>query len=143
MQCSFTTPLDEIVGYMGGFPYEYGLVQKLLVLPTPSPAIKQEIDRKNYGCRHCLREKQVKEAALAAAASTNEEASTIGTAQATAPATISATPSASAKLAAVNDPQIQLSALVYRPHELGVEGPHDKPPSLSNFNGMRSHLKAK
>ncbi|KAH9478544.1 putative mannosyl-oligosaccharide alpha-1,2-mannosidase 1B [Psilocybe cubensis] len=142
MQCSFTTPLDDIVGYMGGFPYEYGLVKKLLVPTTPPPIIKQEIDKKNYGCRHCLRDKQVKAAALAAAASTNDDATANGAAPGIPAAAIHPT-SASANLAAMRGPQIQLSALVYRPHDLGVEGPHDKPPPLTNFNGMRSHLKSK
>lgn len=135
MQCSFTTPHDDIVGYMGGFPYEYGLVQKLIGLSTPEPDIKQEIDRRNYGCRHCLREKQIADAAAAASANEGDNA-----AQA-APATTSAPPPAGSS--AVKGPQIELSSLVHRPHDLGIEGPQNRPPPLFIFNGMRSHLKAK
>ena len=76
---------------------------------------KKAIGSKNYGCRHCLRVKQVESSA--AAGETNSE-----------------------PLEAV---QLQLSTLSHRMHDLGVEGPREKPPPLFNFNGVISHMKAK
>lgn len=144
MKVSFA--LEDAMSYCGGFPYRYGLVQKLLGPLSFSVAGKREIDRKNYGCRHCHRQKQVTEAVAAAAPSTSahtsgDPASNRAT-EWTGAQNPLATPLPEVQRKA-NTELVELSAIVYQMHDLGVEGPLEKPPPLFSFNGMRSHLKAK
>lgn len=123
MELSLPT-LEEVTAYLGGYPYEHGVASQLMGPAGISPAAKTEIESVNFGCRHCLREAQ-RLASLASSTSSTQEnvvpASNNGS---------TATP-------------IQLSSVVHRMHDVGIEGPLMQPPPLYNFNGMRSHLKAK
>ncbi|KDR80128.1 hypothetical protein GALMADRAFT_136670 [Galerina marginata CBS 339.88] len=145
MQVSFPS-MENILSYMGGFPYHHGLVQKLLGPGSLSNAGKKEIDRKNYGCRHCLREKQVQGAAAAtiAAASSSATENVGGDTGAThTQDTTVQQPSSSSKGQSASAEHIELSIVVYRMHDVAIEGPLERPPPLFNFNGIRSHLKSK
>ena len=133
MSLSFES-IEKLTSFLGGYPYEYGLVQKLLGPTSTSVDAKQEIERKNFGCRHCLREKMEMEAVAAAAvaaASTNQP-SDVQPQGPTSPTT----------KASARPTMIELKALVYHMHDT-TEGPLEKPPPLYSFNGMRSHLKGK
>jgi hypothetical protein len=123
MQLSLTDPHDKIASYLGEFPYEHGLVEKLL--QRGGRSVQTEIAKKNFGCRHCLRLKQNQLATSMDLGSAPGEASNL----------------------VIQDSQSNrraervLSAMVSRVQVL-FEGPREKPP-LFNFNGLRSHLKAK
>jgi hypothetical protein len=131
MQVKFET-LQTVEKYLGPYPYEYGVCKTLLGPSHATPATKAEIDRKNYGCRHCLREEQEKQVALAAAT-----------------AAIELNPGANvvdaqgAAIGVDGNAQIDLGSVVSRLQEVGIAGPKEQPPPLFSFNGMRSHLKAK
>jgi len=131
MQVSFE-PMEQLSSYLGGYRYEYGLVQKLMGPTSNSANTKKEIEWKNFGCRHCLRKKMEVEAATAAIASTNQNSEFQGQTGPANPKQKDAT-----KLT-----MVELSTLAYHMHDT-TEGPLEKPPPLYNFNGMRSHLKAK
>jgi hypothetical protein len=122
MQVSLTDPHDKIAFYLGEFPYEHGLVEKLL--QRGGLLIQTEIDRKNFGCRHCLRLKQNQLATFLDLSGAPGEVSMIQDSQSNRRA------------------ERCLSAMVRRAEVL-FEGPREKPPPLFNFNGLRSHLKAK
>lgn len=124
MQVKFEA-LQTVENYLGPHPYEYGVCKTLLGPSSATLATKAEIDRKNYGCRHCLREEQEKQVALSAAAVPAVAAS-----------------DATATTMDVDD-RIDLKSVVSRLEEVGLEGPKEQPRPLFSFNGMRSHLKAK
>lgn len=52
MRLSFKHSVAEMAGFLAGFPYESGLVERLLF--GSGESIKKEIAAKNFGCRHCL-----------------------------------------------------------------------------------------
>lgn len=131
MQVKFET-LQTVENYLGPHPYEYGVCKALLGPSSSTPAAKAEIDRKNYGCRHCWREEQEKQAALAAAAASTDGAPGAHTVNAQETA-----------MDVDGNAQIDLGSVVSRLQEVGIAGPKERPPSLFSFNGMRSHLKAK
>jgi hypothetical protein len=133
MALSFES-VEKLASFLGGYPYEYGLVQKLLGPTSSSVDAKKEIERKNFGCRHCLRQKMEMEAAAAAAVATpsTNQPSDVQPQDPTPPM-----PKAHAK-----PTMIELKSLVYHMHDT-TEGPLEKPPPLYIFNGMRSHLKGK
>jgi hypothetical protein len=129
MEVALALSVDKITSYLGGYPFTFGLTEQLLGPESLSTKIKEAIESKNYGCRHCLRAKQVQPAFTAAVENEGgggEEAEATG----------ERTPEHEAV-------QVQLSKTAYRMHDLGIEGPKEKPPPLFNFNGMISHLKAK
>ncbi|KAF8884933.1 hypothetical protein CPB84DRAFT_1964901 [Gymnopilus junonius] len=143
MKVSFAS--EDILTCCGVFPYHHGLVQKLLGPLSYTAAGKKEIDKNNYGCRHCLRQKQSTEAAAAAAASSSPA---LGNGDSDSNQAAEQTSAQNPPLPLVprggNKPElIELSAIIHHMHDLGIEGPLEKPPPLFNFNGMRSHLKAK
>jgi len=124
MQVSLTDPHDKIAFYLGGFPYEHGLVENLL--QRGGRSVQTEVDRKNFGCRHCLRLKQNQLATFMDLGGAPGEVSNL----------------------VIQDLQSHgraerfLSAMVRRAEVL-FEGPREEPPPMFNFNGLRSHLKAK
>jgi len=124
MELTLTLSDDTITSYLGGYPFTFGLTEKLMGSEGLTMKGKKAIESKNYGCRHCLRVKQVE---LAAAASEKESSEEAGE-------------RIPEPLEAV---QVKLSTMACRMHDLGIEGPKERPPPLFNFNGMRSHLKAK
>jgi len=120
MQVSFLTSLDTIESYLGGFPYEYGLVSELTQRSASfANSIKRQIEKKNFGCRHCLRKNR--ESSMTISDSVPEVLQGVGG----------------------SSRYIELSAVAHRMLDLQIEGPRERPPPLYNFNGMRSHLKAK
>ncbi|CAA7269347.1 unnamed protein product [Cyclocybe aegerita] len=127
MQVDFTSDVEKISSLLGGYPYTFGLAKKLLGSDAVhASAIKKEIDAKNFGCRHCLRTKQVTDAV------------------ATNPTTDAQANVASQVLTTTGAPGgIELSTVAHYSHDLGIEGPKERPPPLFNLNGLRSHLKAK
>jgi hypothetical protein len=131
MALSFES-VEKLTSFLGGYPYEYGLVQKLLGPTSASADAKKEIERKNFGCRHCLRQKMEMEAAAAVATPSTNQPSDVQPQDPTPPM-----PKAHAK-----PTMIELKSLVYHMHDT-TEGPLEKPPPLYIFNGMRSHLKGK
>ncbi|KAF8960360.1 hypothetical protein BDZ97DRAFT_1834304 [Flammula alnicola] len=144
MEVSFAS-LDKISSHLGGYPYEYGVAQKLLGTATLTVKGRAEIDKKNYGCRHCLRTRQVTEAAAAAAADDGKADDNLpidGSAAAEGSSTV---PEVSSMGEVVKNIRIrvELSTVVHRMHDVGIEGPMERPPPLFSFNGMRSHLKSK
>lgn len=134
MQLSLKFSIKDIITMMGGYPYEHGLVQKLLGSLSFTNAGKAPFDSKNYGCRHCLRAKQIEDpagaaAAVAAAVENNEAIRDIDI--------LSLVPEVL---------RMNLSAWIGRlPGGFGglIQGPALAPPPLFNFNGLRSHLKGK
>ncbi|KAF5311117.1 hypothetical protein D9619_007983 [Psilocybe cf. subviscida] len=131
MQVKFET-LQTVENYLGPHPYEYGVCKTLLGPSNATPTTKAEIDRKNYGCRHCLREEQEKQAALAAAAAPTDAAPDAHAAD-----------GHGAPMDVDGNAKIDLGSVVSRLQEVGIAGPKEQPPPLFSFNGMRSHLKAK
>lgn len=131
MQVNFET-LQTVENYLGPHPYEYGVCKTLLGPSNATPTTKAEIDRKNYGCRHCLREEQEKQAALAAAAAPTDAAPDAHAAD-----------GHGALMDVDGNAKIDLGSVVSRLQEVGIAGPKEQPPPLFSFNGMRSHLKAK
>ena len=131
MELSLTFSVDSIISYLGGYPFSFGLVEKLRGSERLTFRGKKAIESKNYGCRHCLRAKQV-ELTAATAAPVENRGSDSG-----------------AEEAGARNPepreavQVKLSTIALRMHERGIEGPKEKPPPLFNFDGMISHLKAK
>ena len=125
--------IEKLTFFLGGYPYEYGLTQSLLGPTSTSVDAKKEIERKNFGCRHCLRTKIGTEAAAAivATASTNQPSDV----QPQGPTSTTTEDSPKPTM-------IELKSLVYHMHDT-TEGPLEKPPPLYSFNGMRSHLKGK
>lgn len=122
--------LDDVCSYLGGYPYEHGVVAKLLGPTGILPEAKAEIEAKNFGCRHCLRKAQLDEAASADNNGTSDDASSAQTTGVT-------------MVAETSNP-IELASVVHRLHDTGIQGPLTKPPTpLFSFNGIRSHLKAK
>ncbi|KAF9568625.1 hypothetical protein CPC08DRAFT_702225 [Agrocybe pediades] len=118
--------LETVTEYLGGYPYQYGLAKSLSGFGGFSEGGKMEINRTNFGCRHCLRAKQETEAAVASLQAGDAPAS-------------SANSAASAAVI------VELSTVARRMHDLGIEGPLERPLTerLFNFNGLRSHLKEK
>ncbi|KAF9533430.1 hypothetical protein CPB83DRAFT_845249 [Crepidotus variabilis] len=139
MQLLFKLRVKQVEEYLGGLPYEHGLVEKFVYSNnTQAASTRREIAKKNYGCRHCLRIKQVEAAVSAtnaAAMIAGESTDTTAEPQAVSPAEPQA--------ASEGTGQIQLSTVVHRLHEVQISGPREKPPALFIFNGLRSHLKAK
>ena len=129
MEISFPS-LETIVSYLGGFPYEHGLSGSLLGYGALLNAGKKEIDRVNFGCRHCLRETQETDAATSALPADCNNASD-------ASVTVGNSSASASKIG------IELSSVVHRLHDVGIAGPYGRPPRLFAFNGMRSHLKEK
>ncbi|KAJ3515557.1 hypothetical protein NLJ89_g1681 [Agrocybe chaxingu] len=127
MQVDFTSDVERISSFLGGYPYTFGLAKRLLNSDAVhAPTVKKQIDAKNFGCRHCLRTKQVTDAVVANPTIdaqvnvANQVSTTTGT-----------------------PVGIELSTLAHYSHDLGIEGPKERPPPLFIFNGLRSHLKAK
>ena len=52
MQVAFYYSVNDMAGFLAGFPYESGLVERLLL--GSGESTKKEIAVKNFGCRHCL-----------------------------------------------------------------------------------------
>ncbi|KAF8814728.1 hypothetical protein BYT27DRAFT_7205692 [Phlegmacium glaucopus] len=125
MELSLALSVNTVTSYLGGYPFTFGLAEKLMGSEGLTLLGKKAIESKNYGCRHCLRAKQVE---LAAAAAAEDECS--GEA-------------GDRNLELLEAVQVKLSTTVSRMHDRGIEGPRNRPPALFNFNGMRSHLKAK
>lgn len=86
--------------------------------------VQTEIDKKNFGCRHCWRSKQNK-----ISASTNLDGASVETS----PPVVHGSRAAEG---------IILQAMASR-MQVDREGPREKPPPLFHFNGLRSHMKAK
>jgi hypothetical protein len=122
MELSLTSPVDTIISYLGGYPFTLGLTEKLMGPEGLSMKGKKAIGSKNYGCRHCLRAKQVEPAAGNEGGGGEE---------------------AGERNELPKAVQVQLSTIVCRMHDRGIQGPKERPPPLFNFNGMKSHLKAK
>ena len=133
MELSLTFSVDTITSYLGGYPFTFGLTERLLGPEGLSIKGKKAIGSKNYGCRHCLRVKQVGPAAVAPDVAAENEGD--------------GSDAVSEEAGEGNEPlnavQIQLSTIVCRMHDRGIQGPKERPPPLFNFNGMVSHLKAK
>jgi hypothetical protein len=106
MQLSFL-PRDERMSYLNGFPLSnsYGTVTKFF--RQGGKAIQKEIDMRDFGCRICLRKKQINDT--------------------------SAIPGSSANPAGNKDRDVAQNC----------SQPKNPKPPLFNFNGLRSHLKAK
>jgi len=120
MELSLTLSVDKVASYLGGYPFSFGLTEKLMGPEHLTFLGKKAIESKNYGCRHCLRAKQVE----LATATENEGGDEEGGA---------------------SNPEsvVRLSKIAIAMHSQGIQGPREKPPPLFNFNGMISHLKAK
>lgn len=129
MELSFTFSVDTIVSYLGGYPFTFGLTEKLLG-SARSSKVKKATGRKNYGCRHCLRAKQVEPVAAVPGVAAENEGNDGGGEEA-------------GKNEAPQVTEVRLSTVVRRMHDEGIQGPKERPPPLFNFNGMRSHMKAK
>jgi len=112
MEISFVSE-KEATSHLNGFAYPYRIATKLL--QHGGKAVQKEIDKKNFGCRICLRRKQTKEIT-----NVSEDVANL---------------TGGEDDADVN-PFLSLlhCDLSERPAEM---------PSLFSFNGMRSHLKAK
>jgi len=129
MELSLTFSVDTIASYLGGYPFTFGVTEKLLGSARSFKG-KKAIGRKNYGCRHCLRAKQVEPVAVVPGVAAENEGNDGGGEEAgenEAPEAI----------------EVRLSTIVWTMHDRGIQGPKERPPPLFNFNGMRSHLKAK
>jgi hypothetical protein len=104
MQISFL-PRAEGMSYLNGFPLSCETVTKFF--RQGGKAIQEEINMKKFGCRICLRKKQVNDT--------------------------SAVPGSSANPAGDKDRDVAQNC----------SQPKNPKPPLFNFNGLRSHLKAK
>src|SRR5258705_8484997 len=58
MEISFVSE-KELTSHLNGFAYPYGLAAKFL--QHGGKAVQKEIDKKNFGCRICLKRKQTEE----------------------------------------------------------------------------------
>jgi len=58
MEISFVSE-KEVTSHLNGFAYPYGLAAKFL--RHCGKAVQKEIDKKNFGCRICLKRKQTEE----------------------------------------------------------------------------------
>ena len=115
MELSFVSR-EEVISHLNGFAYPYGIVAKLF--RHGGQAVQKEINKKNFGCRICLRRKQTKDTTVAVPES-----------------------EASANPSGAED-HTDSSPLVSTLDCPLSQRPKEMPP-LFNFNGMRSHLKAK
>lgn len=129
MELSLTSSVDTITSYLGGYPFTLGLTEKLMGPEGLSMKGKKAIGSKNYGCRHCLRAKQVEAATVAPEVAARNEGG--------------GGEEAGERNELPKAVQVQLSTVACRMHDRGIQGPKERPPPLFNFNGMRSHLKAK